>query len=461
MTKKCKYFGTDGIRGRVGEPGSAMNPEFILKLAWAIGTVFKKKTKKFDGGTGKILVGKDTRISGYLLESLLEAGLSSAGINTHLLGPMPTPAIAYLTRTFRAQAGIVISASHNPYYDNGIKVFSDAGTKLPADIEHEIEEVFAKTMHMVPPAELGKAKRLVDAPGRYIEFCKSTIGLNNTLAGIKLVIDCANGATYQVAPAIFRELGAEIIEINTDPDGFNINENCGSTHPQIIAKIVKAESADLGIAFDGDGDRVIMVDNKGEVVDGDELLFIMAKHAFTKGYLRKESNDGIVGTVMSNLGLELAIKELGLNFKRVKVGDRYVIEGLKEEGWLIGGEQSGHIVHLGITTTGDGIISALQVLAAMADRGRSLHELKSEMKKFPQQLINVKLTQPIDLDNNPTITKAVSHAEQKLGKTGRLLLRKSGTEPLIRIMVEGENQQSVDKIASELAEIIKKCMLTG
>lgn len=444
IPEKC--FGTDGIRGRVGE--SLINPEFVLKVGWAVGMVLRN-TKG-----GKVLIGKDTRISGYLLESVLEAGLSYAGVDTHLLGPMPTPAVAYLTRTLRAQAGIVISASHNRYCDNGIKIFSPQGTKLPDDIETALEEQLKLPMKMVDPGALGKAKRVIDAQGRYIEFCKSTLGLNNNLAGLKIIIDCSNGATYKVAPAIFSELGADVIAININPNGFNINENCGSTHPEVLAKVVLAEKADIGIAFDGDGDRVIMVDNKGEVVNGDELVFIIAKQLFLKRALR----GGIVGTVMSNYGLELALRDLGIVFERTQVGDRYVLEALQRNNWLLGGESSGHIVHLGITTTGDGIVSALQVLNAVAASGKNLFDLKSEMTKFPQVLINVEITKPIDVNNNATIQQAVLVAERNLGKKGRVLLRASGTEPLIRVMVEGEDYAQINNIAQELAEVVKTAL---
>lgn len=447
MTQR-RYFGTDGIRGRVGE--SLINPEFVLKLGWAAGMALK------NGNGNKILIGKDTRISGYLLESVLEAGLSSAGIDTHLLGPMPTPAISYLTRTLRAKAGIVISASHNPYYDNGIKFFSAEGTKLADDFESKIEHYLHQHMQMVDVAELGKAKRISDAPGRYIEFCKSTLGLQRNLKGLKIVIDCANGATYKIAPAVFSELGAEVIELAADPDGFNINENCGSTHTKMLSKVVVAESADLGIAFDGDGDRVIMVDDKGEDVNGDELIYIIAQHGFAQGKL----SGGVVGTVMSNLGLELALQKLGIPFVRTKVGDRYVMEELKTHDWLLGGETSGHIVHLGMTSTGDGIISALQVLGVMYDQKHSLRELKSGMTKMPQSLINVATVKGFKVDENDKVTKVIDIVTQKLGDTGRILIRQSGTEPVVRVMVEGENADFVNNCALELAEVIKKCILS-
>jgi phosphoglucosamine mutase len=441
---KQKYFGTDGIRGRVGE--SLINPESVLKLGWAAGKVLAGH----ENG-GKILIGKDTRISGYLLESVLEAGLSSAGIDTLMLGPMPTPAIAYLTRTLRATAGIVISASHNPYYDNGIKFFATNGSKIPDHVESAIEEKMHTPMRIVDSSKLGKAKRLADAPGRYIEFCKSTLGLNSSLAGLKIILDCANGATYHIAPAVLGELGADVIDMGTSPDGFNINDNCGSTHPQILAKVVVAENADLGIAFDGDGDRVIMVDHLGTVVDGDELLFIMAKHGFAKGSI----GGGIIGTLMSNYGLEAGLQQLGINFKRSHVGDRHVLAALRENNWLLGGESSGHIVHLGITTTGDGIVSALQVLNVIVNTGLSLHELRSQMHKYPQELINVACNKNIPLDNHSTIRKAIRDIELRLGSQGRVLVRASGTEPYVRVMVEGSDPQMVKSYAEELAEVIK------
>ena len=440
-----KYFGTDGIRGRLGE--ATINPEFILKLGWAVGKVLYEKF-----GEAKVLIGKDTRISGYLLESVLEAGLSAAGVNAWMLGPVPTPGVAYLTRTFRAQAGIEISASHNPYYDNGIKFFSSAGIKLSDQLEIAIEKQLDEPMKLVAAAKLGKAKRIDDAPGRYIEFCKSTLGIKNNLNGLKIVVDCANGATYQVAPAVLRELGAVVIEIGVDPDGFNINDHCGSTCPQNLAKVVLAEKADLGVAFDGDGDRVIMVDHKGDIVDGDELLFVIAKHEFTQGVLY----GGVVGTLMSNLGLEISLCALGIDFKRTQVGDRYVIAALHENNWLLGGESSGHIAHLGITTTGDGIISALQVLRAVCCSKKSLRELRLEMTKLPQVLLNVKCEHPKSFTNNVKITAAIARVAKILGNHGRVLLRPSGTEPVIRVMVEGEDVGLISRMAEELAEVVQE-----
>ncbi|MCB1828028.1 MAG: phosphoglucosamine mutase [Coxiellaceae bacterium] len=437
-----KYFGTDGIRGRVGE--SLINPMFVMKLGWAIGVILGKELG------GKVLVGKDTRVSGYMLEAALEAGLSAAGMHTKLLGPMPTPAVAYLTRTLRARAGIVISASHNPYYDNGLKFFSSDGFKLPDAVELAIEEQLEKPMQCVDSAELGKAKRLVDAPGRYIEFCKSTIPSPINFNGMKVVLDCANGATYHVAPAVLTELGAEVIEISTMPDGFNINDMCGSTRPEIIKKIVLAEKADIGIAFDGDGDRVIMVDHHGDIVDGDELLYVIAESLVKREALQ----GGVVGTLMTNFGLEKAMERLSIPFQRTKVGDRYVMVMLKELGWHLGGESSGHLVDLNLTTTGDGIISALQVLRAMVEQQKDLNTLKKGMHKYPQSLVNVKITQPIDISSQ-IIQSAVSHVESQLGGSGRVLLRESGTEPVVRVMVEGEHNDQVITLAEELAQAVR------
>jgi phosphoglucosamine mutase len=439
-----KYFGTDGIRGRVGD--SLINPSFVLKLGWALGTILKKNKG------GKVLIGKDTRISGYMLESALEAGLSSAGMNIHLLGPMPTPAIAYLTRTLRAEAGIVISASHNPYHDNGIKFFSSEGTKLPDNLELDIEQQLEMPMTTVDSADLGKASRIVDAPGRYIEFCKSTVSSQVNLAGLKIVIDCAHGATYHIAPDVFRELGADVVEIGTDPDGFNINENCGSTKPQILQKAVLAGRADIGIALDGDGDRVILVDHEGEVVDGDEALYIMVKHLLASNRFQ----GGVVGTAMSNLGLEHALSELSVPFKRTQVGDRYIINELTKSSWLLGGEPSGHIVHLGFTTTGDGIISALQVLSAMCKTEKSLHEIKSGMIKYPQVLINIATANLDRVMHSKSIHDFVKNIEGQLGRQGRVLLRPSGTEPVVRVMVEGEHKHKVQVLAEELASVVER-----
>lgn len=444
-----KYFGTDGIRGKVGTP--PITPDFVLKLGWAIGSIFAKNT----GQGSKVLIGKDTRISGYMFESALEAGLSAAGVDIHLLGPMPTPAIAFLTRSFRAQAGIVISASHNPYYDNGIKFFSSDGSKLPDAVELAIEQQLEQPMTIVDSTRLGKAVRVTEARGRYIEFCKNTVPSHLNLKGMRIVVDCANGATYSIAPHVFRELGAEVVELAVEPDGLNINVNCGSTHPDILRRIVLAEEAHLGIAFDGDGDRLLMVDAKGEIVDGDELLFIIAKEGLRSGTLK----GGVVGTSMSNLGLELALNQLGLDFVRTQVGDRYVIEELQRSGWQLGGETSGHIICLNATTTGDGIIAALQVLAAMQETGKDLHELKSGLQKFPQVMLNVKLQshQP-QLLNQDVIQTAVKKVEAILAGKGRVLLRPSGTEPVVRVMVEGENFVQVNELAQSLATSVQSAM---
>jgi len=438
-----KYFGTDGIRGRVG--ASVINPEFILKLGWAVGRVLTNGERK------KVLIGKDTRVSGYMFESALEAGLSAAGVDIHLLGPMPTPAIAYLTRTLRASAGIVISASHNVFSDNGIKFFSHRGEKLGRDIESAIERELSKPMETVESEYLGKATRIDDAPGRYIEFCKSTIRSDVRLNGLKIILDCANGATYHIAPNVFTELGAEVITLASEPDGFNINERCGSTHPEVLQKIVKAESADLGIAFDGDGDRVILVDDQGRVVDGDEILYLIAKDRLASGQL-----EGVVGTVMSNYGLEQSFKELGVEFVRAAVGDRYVMEALRERNWTLGGEASGHVVCLNKTTTGDGIVVALQVLAAMTRSQQSLRSLVKGMGKYPQHQINVKTTDANAVLAHPNVMQALSLVESELDNRGRVLLRASGTEPVTRVMVEGKDTALVKKYASELARVVEK-----
>ncbi|MEI8209645.1 MAG: phosphoglucosamine mutase [Methylococcales bacterium] len=439
-----KYFGTDGIRGKVGE--FPITADFLLKLGWAAGRVFASE------GHGFVLVGKDTRISGYMFESALEAGLSAAGVDTRMLGPMPTPGVAYLTRTLRAKAGIVISASHNPYYDNGVKFFSVQGTKLPDDIEEKIEYYIDSPMTTVESSELGKAKRVVDASGRYIEFCKASIPTRFDFSGMKVVVDCANGATYHIAPHVFSEVGAEVIVIGADPNGLNINDDCGATKPQKLVAAVLAHQADIGIALDGDGDRLIMVDHKGEVVDGDELIYIIAKSKLTAGQLVGP----VVGTLMTNLGMEHGLDRLGVRLLRAKVGDRYVLEMMADHDGILGGESSGHIICLDKTTTGDGIIAALQVLAEMYDSGKSLFELKLGMQKYPQVLLNIKTGKTVDLSNNTVIQKAVSAAENKLGDKGRVLLRASGTEPLIRVMVEGESETLVNNLAQELAEDVKK-----
>ncbi|MCL7419549.1 MAG: phosphoglucosamine mutase [Methylobacter sp.] len=442
MTKK--YFGTDGIRGKVGE--APITADFLLKLGWAAGRVFAKE------GHGFVLVGKDTRISGYMFESALEAGLTAAGVDTRLLGPMPTPGIAYLTRTLRASAGIVISASHNPYYDNGVKFFSVQGTKLPDEIEKKIEHYIDSPITTVESSELGKAKRLVDAAGRYIEFCKASVPTRLDFSGMRIVIDCAHGATYHIAPHVFSEVGAEVVTIGAEPDGININDECGSTRPDKLAATVLEYRADLGIAFDGDGDRVVMVDHKGEIVDGDELIYIIAKSRLQSGQL----TGPVVGTLMTNLGMEHALKKLGIGLMRAKVGDRYVMEMLITNNGILGGENSGHIICLDKTTTGDGIISALQVMAEMQSSGRNLHELKSGMQKYPQVLVNVKTSKKVNPDKDEAIQKAVKAIEKQLGDNGRVLLRASGTEPLIRVMVEGQSEVLVKDYAYHLADDVKK-----
>lgn len=441
MTRK--YFGTDGVRGRVGE--FPITPDFALKLGWAAGQVLSQQ------GTRKVLIGKDTRISGYMLESALEAGLAAAGINASFMGPMPTPAVAYLTRTFNAEAGIVISASHNPYHDNGIKFFSAQGTKLPDEIEHEIEAQIAKPVTCVESAQLGKASRIVDAAGRYIEFCKSTFPSNMNLKGLKLVVDCANGATYHIAPNVFKELGAEVIAFAVEPDGLNINAECGATNTKALSAKVLEHEADLGIAFDGDGDRVMMVDHQGQQVDGDELMFIIAAFYQRQGLL----NGGIVGTQMTNLAFEQAVEKLDIPFVRAKVGDRYVMEQLLEHNWMLGGENSGHIICLNHTTTGDGIVSALQVLAAMRHDHKSLRQQLGSLQLYPQILINVRFKGQQDPLESAAVLASVAKAEQQLGNGGRVLLRKSGTEPLLRVMVEGDNHTLVERLANEIADEVR------
>ncbi|NYA25361.1 phosphoglucosamine mutase [Haemophilus haemolyticus] len=438
-----KYFGTDGVRGKVGT--YPITPDFALKLGWAAGKVLASQ------GSKMVLIGKDTRISGYMLESALEAGLAAAGLSAAFTGPMPTPAIAYLTRTFRAEAGIVISASHNPYYDNGIKFFSAKGTKLPDEIEEAIEAMLEQPMDCVESAELGKASRINDAAGRYIEFCKGTFPAHLGLEGYKIVVDCANGATYHIAPNVLRELGAEVIEIGTDPNGLNINEKCGATDVTALQDKVVETKADVGLAYDGDGDRIMMVDHLGNKVDGDQILFIIAREALRSGQLK----GGVVGTLMSNMSLEIALKMLGVPFLRANVGDRYVLEKMVENDWTLGGENSGHIIIADKNTTGDGIVASLAVLAAMAQHKLSLNELASAVKLFPQVLINVRFAG----GNNPLESDAVksvaADVEKRLEGKGRILLRKSGTEPLIRVMVECQDAELAQQCAEEIAEAVK------
>lgn len=441
---KRKYFGTDGVRGKVGE--HPITPDFMLKLGWAVGKVLSRE------GHGKVVIGKDTRISGYMFESALEAGLSAAGVDILLLGPIPTPAIAYLTRTLHADAGIVISASHNPFYDNGVKFFSADGMKLADDVELRIEEMLEEPMTTVSSDQLGKAERMDDARGRYIEFCKSTIPSSINLKGMHIIVDCAHGATYQVAPNVFDEIGARVTAIGVQPDGLNINQGVGSTKPEAMREMVLSQGADVGIGLDGDGDRLIMVDEKGEIVDGDEILFIIAMDRVR----RKALKGGVVGTLMTNLGMEIALREEGVEFHRSKVGDRYVMEVLKSTKSTIGGEGSGHIICLDCISTGDGTISALQVLAAMKGSGKTLHELKSGMTKFPQTLINVTMSRRIDPASDDKINNAVKEVEAELGDNGRVLLRLSGTEPLVRVMVEGREPEQVDMLARKLAQVVEK-----
>jgi len=438
-----KYFGTDGVRGKVGT--YPITPDFALKLGWAAGKVLASQ------GSRTVLIGKDTRISGYMLESALEAGLAAAGLSAAFTGPMPTPAIAYLTRTFRAEAGIVISASHNPYYDNGIKFFSSQGTKLPDDIEEAIEAMLDQPMDCVESADLGKASRISDAAGRYIEFCKSTFPAHLGLDGYKIVVDCANGATYHIAPNVLRELGAEVIEIGTDPNGININEKCGATDVKALQEKVLETKADVGLAYDGDGDRIMMVDHLGNKVDGDQILFIIAREALRSGQLK----GGVVGTLMSNMSLEIALKMLGVPFVRANVGDRYVLEKMVEHNWTLGGENSGHIIIADKNTTGDGIIASLAVLSAMVQHRLSLNELASAVKLFPQVLINVRFAGGTNPLESEAVKAVAADVEKRLEGKGRILLRKSGTEPLIRVMVECEDGALAKQCAEEIAEAVK------
>lgn len=444
-----KYFGTDGIRGRVGT--SPITPEFVMRLGYAAGRVLANADLHLaKDARPTVLIGKDTRISGYMLESALQAGLCAAGVNVRLTGPMPTPAVAYLTRALRAQAGIVISASHNPFEDNGIKFFSSLGTKLPDDIEHQIEAELDKPMEVMPSAALGRVKRIDDAAGRYVEFCKSTFPNDLDLRGLKIVLDCANGATYHVAPPVFHELGAEIIAIANQPNGLNINADSGTTHPQALCKAVVEYQADLGIAFDGDGDRVMMVDSAGNLLDGDQLLYIIAKHRQQLGSL----GGGVVGTLMTNLALEHHFQKLNIAFTRAKVGDRYVREMLVENGWQLGGENSGHILCLDKHTSGDGIIAALQVLATLNAQNKTLLEVGQSLTLYPQVLINVPVKRRIDIDSNVLVQAAVKKAEQALNGNGRILLRASGTELKFRVMVEGLEGDLVNQLAKEIAEVV-------
>ena len=449
MKKTRKYFGTDGVRGRVGEP--PITPDFVMRLGYAAGKVLAAEKKLPSEEHAAVLIGKDTRISGYMLESALQAGLSAAGVDTYLAGPMPTPAVAYLTRALRLQAGIVISASHNPFEDNGIKFFSGDGNKLPDAVEHAIEARLDTPLEVMPSAHLGKARRINDAAGRYIEFCKSTFPNDLDLRGLKLVVDCAHGATYHIAQHVFHELGADVFPIGVQPDGININLECGATHPKTLVAAVKARHAHLGIAFDGDGDRLVMVDHKGAIYDGDQLLYVIARFRHGQGAL----DGGVVGTLMTNLGMEQALGKLGIRFLRAAVGDRYVLEKMVENNWQLGGENSGHIICLDKHTTGDGIVSALQVLHALRSEGRPLAELCHDVRLYPQVLVNVKTRKGFDFQGNGRVQAGLRAAEAKLKGKGRVLLRASGTEPVIRVMVEGESRELTSRLADSLAATIR------
>jgi phosphoglucosamine mutase len=442
-----KYFGTDGIRGTVGQ--APITPDFVLRLAHAVGRVLKQTEAR-----PTVLIGKDTRISGYMLESALESGFNSAGVDVVLLGPLPTPGVAYLTRAQRASLGVVISASHNPFADNGIKFFGAQGSKLSDAWERDVEAALNEAPVWADSADLGKTRRLDDAAGRYIEFCKASVPTRLDFSDMRIIVDCAHGATYHIAPHVFSEVGAEVVAIGAEPDGLNINDECGATKPDKLAAAVLAYRADLGIALDGDGDRLIMVDHKGEIVDGDELIYIIAKSRLEAGMM----SGPVVGTLMTNLGMEHGLKKLGINLIRAKVGDRYVMEMLNDYKGILGGENSGHIICLDRTTTGDGIIAALQIMAEMQSSGKSLHELKSGMHKYPQVLINIKTDKKVNLDTDENIKKSVSSIEKKLGDTGRVLLRASGTEPLIRVMVEGQNEETVKNYAQQLTDDVKKAI---
>ena len=442
---KRKYFGTDGVRGKVG--GEVINAEFALRLGYAAGKVLARDHSP-RRGKPTVLIGKDTRISGYMLESALEAGFASAGIEVLLAGPLPTPAVAYLTRTWRLAAGIVISASHNPYYDNGIKFFSSQGMKLPDATQDAIEAALEEPLECVSSENLGRARRIDDAPGRYIEFCKSTFPSDLDLGGLKLVVDAANGAAYHIAPHVFRELGAEVHAIGVSPNGFNINKDVGALHPESLAEEVRSRSADLGIALDGDADRIQMVDAQGRVYNGDELLFAVIKERMTRGVVQ-----GVVGTLMTNYGFERQIKKLGIGFERAQVGDRYVLEQLRNRGWLYGGESSGHLLCLDCHTTGDGIIAALQVLAALQRSGETLSQWVSELKMYPQKMINVALKPGADWANHAGLVAAQKQVESLLGERGRMLVRASGTEPILRLMVEAEDEVLANQCIALLAAV--------
>jgi phosphoglucosamine mutase len=446
-----KYFGTDGVRGKVGE--APITPDFVMRLGYAAGVTLVSREKLPAGEHPAVLIGKDTRISGYMLEAALEAGFAAAGVDVMLAGPIPTPAVAYLTRALRLQAGVVISASHNPFYDNGIKFFSADGSKLPDAVEVEIESHLDEPMDCVDSARLGRARRIDDAAGRYIEFCKSTFPNELDLRGMRVAVDCAHGAAYQIAPKVFHELGAEVLPVGVEPNGLNINDGVGATRPENLRQAVLKHGADLGIALDGDADRLMMVDHRGEIYDGDKLLYVVACARHAEGRL-----DGVVGTLMSNLGFEHAIQRLGAPFARAKVGDRYVLELLQARGWKLGGENSGHIICLDRHTTGDGIVSALQVLASLRQRGISLAEACADLVFYPQRLINVRVPSGFDWRADAGISDAQARAEQSLGDSGRVLLRPSGTEPLLRVMVEGRDSALVERLAREIASVVEEAV---
>lgn len=446
-----KYFGTDGVRGCVGE--APITPEFVMRLGYAAGVSLVAREHLPAGERPTILIGKDTRVSGYMLEAALEAGFAAAGVDVMLAGPIPTPAVAYLTRALRLQAGVVISASHNPFYDNGIKFFSAGGTKLPDAMEAEIETHLDEPMACVDSARLGRARRINDAAGRYIEFCKSTFPSELDLRGMRIALDCAHGAAYHIAPSVFHELGAEVVSVGVEPNGLNINDGVGATRPESLRQCVLTNSADLGIALDGDGDRLIMVDRQGEIYDGDKLLYVIAAARKAAGRL-----DGVVGTLMSNLGFEHAVARLGVPFARAKVGDRYVLELLHEKGWKVGGENSGHIICLDCHSTGDGIVSALQVLAALKQGGLTLAEACADLVFYPQRLINVRLPLGFDWQGDEGIARAKAAAEETLANSGRVLLRPSGTEPLLRVMVEGQDGGLVDRLAKDIAAAVERAL---
>jgi phosphoglucosamine mutase len=450
-----KYFGTDGVRGRVGK--SPITPDFVMRLGYAAGKVLASDRSVLPAGQHPtVLIGKDTRISGYMLESALTAGFTAAGVHVNLTGPLPTPGIAYLTRALRLQVGVVISASHNPFEDNGIKFFSGAGQKLPDATEHQIEALLDNEIITAPSSELGRARRIDDAAARYIEFCKSSFPFEKDLRGLRIVVDCAHGATYHVAPHVFHELGAEVIAIGAEPNGLNINDECGATHTAALAAAVKQHNADIGIALDGDGDRLMMADRDGRIFDGDQLVYIIARHRVETGAMK----GGVAGTLMTNLGMEHALGRLNLPFGRAKVGDRYVLELLQKKGWQLGGETSGHILCLDRHTTGDGIISALQVLQALKDSGASLAEYSSDLTLYPQVLINVPIAKRIDLGSAQPVIEAEEKARADMGKDGRIVLRPSGTEPLIRVMVESASEAQARKWAEHIAESVRTAAAT-